>query len=46
LDQYREHLCQAAAPTSILIITPDSRYRQVNWYERGAVFFHALENRS
>lgn len=43
--RYVEHLRKAAPTTSIVETTADSEFRQVNWYERGALFLHDVEHR-
>lgn len=42
---YLRSLRERAPPVGILATDPDSPYRYVNWYERGALFFICLEAR-
>jgi len=44
-ERYLEHLGREPPPISIVATRSDSRFRQVNWYERGALLFDALEHR-
>lgn len=41
--RYREHLEAADNLPALLDTTAESPHRYVNWYERGALLFHALE---
>jgi hypothetical protein len=41
--RYLDHLGARRPPVSIARTTSDSSYRYINWYERGALLFDALE---